>query len=135
MRKRYGCKTAGDEDTEGVRLERGYRYWRHRKRGLAGSLRPTLGESWNVAEHVGPRVQSSPIAILQRKPEVSIGVLSSKRILAVQLVVSSEFPVGRGNKPRHEEDSYYPKSHSFEVEPRQPVPVWTGQVQFASDDL
>src|SRR5207253_2797000 len=66
LRKRYGRKTTGDEDTERVRLERSHRYWRHRKRGLARSFRPTLGKSRHVTEHMGSYVQSSPIEILQR---------------------------------------------------------------------
>src|SRR5437867_4670886 len=43
LRKRYGRKTTGDEDTERVRLERSHRYWGDRKRGLAGGFRPALG--------------------------------------------------------------------------------------------
>src|SRR6266705_4197491 len=66
--KRSRCKAAGDEDTERVRLERSHRYWRHRKRGVARGVRPTLGEGRHVAEHMGPRVQSCPITAFCKTP-------------------------------------------------------------------
>src|SRR5207253_3879253 len=87
LRKRSGRKTTGDEDTERVRLERSHRYWRHRKRGMAGSLRPTLGESRQVTEHMGPRVQSSSIAILHRNRRFRIEYSSKDSSCTIRRIV------------------------------------------------
>src|ERR1700756_5637325 len=56
-------------------------------------------------------------------------------ILAVEFVVSSEFPVGRGDKPCYEKDSDDPESHRLEVKLRQPAPIGPIQVQLASKNL